>query len=458
MKVVVCGAGQVGSSIARYLAGEGNSVTVIDQSAELVQRLSDMLDVRGIVGHASHPSVLAEAGTADADMLIAVTYADEVNMVACQIAHALFDVPTKIARIRAQAYLQPEWRKLFARDHLPIDVTISPEIEVAHAITGRLDVPGAFDVVTLADGRVKVVGVRCASECPVVNTPLHQLPGLFPDLDIVVVGLVRDGRALIPESDEMVLPGDEVYFVADARHVHRAMMAFGHEEQPGRRVVIVGGGNIGLYLAQDIAERFPQVSVKIIELDRTRATELCQRAGHAIVLNGDGLDTEILEEANAATAETFIAVTDDDEVNVLSSLLAKRLGAPRVVTLINKPTYEPLVPNLGIDAVVNPRAITVSKILQHVRRGRIRAVHSLREGFGEIIEADAMETSPLVGRPLREIDLPDGIILGAVVRGKTVIIPRASTVIKAEDRVVLMAAPGAVRKVEKMFAVRLEYF
>jgi trk system potassium uptake protein TrkA len=458
MKVVICGAGQVGSNIARYLSAGGNSVTVIDQSAELIQRLSDSHDVRGIVGHASHPDVLAEAGAEDADMLIAVTYADEVNMVACQVAHALFNVPTKIARIRAQIYQKPQWRRLFSSEHLPIDVIISPEIEVAHAITRQLEVPGAFDVLSMAGGLVRVVGVRCLADCPIVNTPLRQLTGLFPDLNIVVIGIIREGRALIPESGEMMLAGDEVYFVADARHVTRALAAFGHEEQPSRRVVIVGGGSIGLYLAQEIEERFPQVSIKIIELDKVRAADVCQRLGGVVVLNGDGLDTEILEEANVGTAETVIAVTDDDEVNVLSSILAKRLGAERVVTLINKPSYEPLIGNLGIDAVVNPRSITVSNILQHVRRGRIRAVHTLREGFGEVIEAEAMETSALVGRPLREIDLPDGIIVGAVVRGSTVIIPRGSTVIKADDRVVLMAATGAVRKVEKMFAVRLEYF
>ncbi|BBK37281.1 Trk system potassium transport protein TrkA [Allostella sp. ATCC 35155] len=458
MKVVICGAGQVGSSIARYLAASGNSVTIIDLSAELIQRLSDTHDVRGIVGHASHPDVLAEAGAEDADMLIAVTHADEVNMVACQVGHALFNVPTKIARIRAQIYQKPEWRRLFDNEHLPIDVIISPEIEVAHAITRRLEVPGAFDVLSMADGLVRVVGVRCLSDCPIVNTPLRQLTGLFPDLNITIVGIIRDGRPIVPESDETMLAGDEVYFVADTKHVTRAMSAFGHEEQPGRRVVVVGGGSIGLYVAQEIEERFPQVSIKIIELDKQRATEICQHLGHVVVLNGDGLDTEILEEANIGTAETMIAVTDDDEVNVLSSVLAKRLGAERVVTLINKPSYEPLVTNLGIDAVVNPRSITVSNILQHVRRGRIRAVNTLREGFGEIIEAEAMETSALVGRPLREIDLPDGIIVGAVVRGSTVIIPRGSTVIKTDDRVVLMATSGAVRKVEKMFAVRLEYF
>ena len=458
MKVVICGAGQVGTSIARYLATESNSVTVIDQSPELVQRISDALDVQAVVGHASHPATLEEAGIADADMLIAVTHADEVNMIACQVAHTLFNVPTKIARVRAQGYLLPQWRPLFASDRLAIDVIISPELEVAHAIWQRLEVPGAFDVITMADGMVRVVGVRCLADCPIVNTPLRQLTGIFPDLNIVIVGIIRDGKPVIPDSDDLMLAGDEVYFVADTRHVTRAMMAFGHEEQPGRSLVIVGGGNIGLYLAKEIEEKLHGVSIKLIELDKARANDICQRLGRTVVLNGDGLDTEVLEEAGVKTTETYIAVTDDDEVNIISSILAKRLGADRVVTLINKPTYEPLFSNLGIDAVVNPRTITVSTILQHVRRGRISAVHSLREGFGEIIEAEAMETSTLVGKPLREVDLPDGILIGAIVRGQTVIIPRGATVIKPDDKVILMAGPGAVRKVEKMFAVRLEYF
>ncbi|MEE8516317.1 MAG: Trk system potassium transporter TrkA, partial [Alphaproteobacteria bacterium] len=268
MKVIVCGAGQVGSSIVRHLAGENNDVTVIDQSPELIRKLSDSLDVKAMEGFASHPDDLEAAGAADADMIIAVTYADEVNMVACQVAHSLFKVPTKIARVRHQSYLLPIWADLFSRDHMPIDVIISPEIEVGRAIGRRLQVPGAFDMIPLADGKVKTVGVRCTEDCPLVNTPLRQLTELFPALNIIVVCVIRDDQAFVPSGNDHLLPGDEVYFVADSNHVTRTMMAFGHDETEARRIIILGGGNIGRFLAHEIEESHPGVSAKIIELDR----------------------------------------------------------------------------------------------------------------------------------------------------------------------------------------------
>lgn len=457
MKVIVCGAGQVGFNIARYLAIENNDVTVIDQSAELIGKVNDSLDVQALVGHASHPDILEQAGAADADMLIAVTYADEVNMVACQIAHSLFNVPTKIARIRQQSYLNPIWADLFSLDHMPIDVIISPEIEVARAIGRRMTVPGAFDMIPLADDKVRVIGVRCTENCPIVNTPLRQLTSLFPELNIIVVSIVRDGQPSVPTSNDQMLPGDEVYFVADTSHVSRAMAAFGHDEKSARRVVIVGGGNIGLNLARELFES-RHVTTRIIERDRDRARSVAQALPGVTVIHGDALENEILEEANVATAEAVVAVSNDDETNILASLLAKRYGVERAVTLINKMTYGPLITTLGIDVVVSPRAITVSTILQHVRRGRIRSVHSLGDGFAEIIEAEALETSPLVGAPLKEIDLPAGVIVGALVRDGHVIIPRGTTVIQGNDRVILLATAGAVKRVEKMFAVRLEFF
>lgn len=464
MKVIICGAGQVGFNIARYLAMEDNDVTVIDQSAELIGKVNDLLDVQALVGHASHPDVLEQAGAPDADMLIAVTYADEVNMVACQIAHSLFNVPTKIARVRQQSYLNPIWADLFSRDHMPIDVIISPELEVARAIARRMSVPGAFDMIPLADGRIRVIGVRCTDRCPIINTPLRQLTTLFPDLNIIVVGIMRDGETIVPTSNDQMLPGDEVYFVTDSEHLSRSMAAFGHDERSARRVVVVGGGNIGLNLARDLNEAKRGITAKIIEIDRERARKVAQALPGVTVIQGDALENDILEEANVANAESVVAVSNDDETNILASLLAKRAGVEQAVTLINKPSYGPLITTLGIDVVVSPRAITVSTILQHVRRGRIRAVHSLGDGFAEVIEAEAMETSPLVGTPLNEIELPDGVIIGAILRAGTanedskVIIPRGATVIEGQDRVILLATADAVKQVEKMFAVRLEFF
>jgi trk system potassium uptake protein TrkA len=458
MQVIICGAGQVGFNIARYLASEDADITVIDRSPELVHKIADLLDVKGLVGFASHPDVLERAGAADADMVIAVTYADEVNMVACQICHSLFEVPTKIARVRSQTYLQPMWANLFSREHMPIDVIISPEIEVARAIARRLEIPGAFDVIPLADGKISLIGVHCTEECPVLDTPLRQLTALFPDLHIVVVGISREGEGIVPSGDTELRAGDDVYFVAETDHIPRAMPVFGHEETEARRVIIVGGGNIGLYLAESVEKRNPQVSMKIIELDKKRAEFVAQALDRTVVINGNALDAEILDEVNVRTADTVVAVSNDDEVNILASMLAKRYGCRRAVTLINKNTYEPLIGTLGIETVVNPRAITVSRILEHVRRGRIRSVHTLSEGFGELIEAEALETSSLVGVPLREAKLPDGVVLGALVRNDAIIIPRGDTVVKAGDLVILFAASEAVKKVEKLFAVKLEFF
>ena len=458
MQVIICGAGQVGYNIARYLSGEDADITVIDQSPELVHKITESLDVKGLVGFASHPDVLERAGAPDADMVIAVTYADEVNMIACQVCHSLFDVPTKIARVRHQSYLNPLWSDLFTRDHMPIDVIISPEVEVARAINWRLHVPGAFDVIPLADGKISLIGVHCTDECPILETPLRELTGLFPDLQIFVVGIARKGKGFVAKADDELRAGDNVYFVADNNHLTRAMSAFGHEEKEARRVIIVGGGNIGLFLAETIEREHPQVRPKLIELDRKRAEHVATRLERTVVIQGDALDTEILEEANVSQVETFIAVSNDDEVNILTSMLAKRFGCQRAVTLINKTSYGPLIDSLGLDTVVNPRIITVSGILQHVRRGKIRSVHTFSEGFGELIEAEALETSSLVGVSIRDARLPRGVIVAALARGDEVIIPHGDTVIKANDLVIIFADSGAVKKVEKIFSVRLEFF
>lgn len=458
MKVIVCGAGQVGFNIARYLAQEDNDVVIVDHSAELTRKIVDTLEVKAVNGFASEPAVLEQAGAADADLLIAVTQADEVNMVACQIAHSLFEVTTKIARIRKQGYLDPKWGNLYTRDNMPIDVIISPEKEVAKAVSGRLRVPGAFEMISLVDDKVKLAGVRCNEDCPVVNTPLRQLTQLFPELSVMIVGIVRDQEHIIPTAEDQLLAGDEVYLVVDSTHVQRAMSVFGHDEKEARRIVIFGGGNIGLFLAQQIEEEHPTVNIKVVEAEKTTAESTARNLKHSVVIRGDIFDPEILEEANVPSAEAVIAVTNDDETNILSSLLAKRAGCPRAITLVNSSTFEPIIPSLGIDVLVSPRNITVSTILQHVRRGRIHSVHTLREGFGELIEAEAMETSSLVGVPLKEASLPEGVLVGAIVRNDEVLFPRGSTVINSNDRVVLFAATEAVKQVEQLFSVGLEYF
>ncbi len=458
MKVIVCGAGQVGYAIAQYLATANNDVTVIDRRAELVHKIEENLDLQGVVGHASLPSVLERAGAADADMIVAVTYADEVNMIACQVAHSLFNVPMRIARVRQQDYLQSRWQDLFRRDHLPIDVVISPEVEVAHAIALRLEVPGALNVVSFADDLVRLVAIRITAETPVIETPLRQLTYLFPNLHLVCVGVVRGDRFFIPAADDQLLVGDEVHFVVETAHLPRALAAFGYETAASDRVVIAGGGNIGLFLARELEGLRPGINLKIIEADAERAAVVADRLKKAVVLAGDARDLDILEEANVAAAEAFVAVTNSDEVNIMSGLLAKYLGCGRAMALLNNAGYNRILYRVGIDIAINPRETTVSSILRHVRRGRIKAVHTIRDGEAEIYEAEALETSPLVGRPLQELRLGRAILIGAIVRDGKVITPRADTEIRARDRVVLVARSEAVKKVEHLFAVRVDYF
>jgi trk system potassium uptake protein TrkA len=458
MRVVICGAGQVGYGIAERLAAEKNDVSVIDTSPHLVQVVRDSLDVRGFVGHGAHPDTLAQAGADGADMIIAVTLYDEVNMVACQVAHSLFSVPTKVARVRAQSYLQPHWSNLYSSDHLPIDVIISPEVEVGEMVLRRLALPGAVDTVRFANDEVVVIGVLCDENCPIVDTPLEQLTELFPDLEAVVVGILRNDKLFVPRSGDSMLVDDLVYVVAAKDQVRRTLSIFGHEEQEATRVLIAGGGNIGLYVAQALEARGARVRVKIIETNRDRAVGVADLLKRSVVLHGSALDREILREADIEDADTLVALTNEDEVNILACVMAKRLGARRTMALINSRTYPDFTRTLGIDATVNPRAVTVSKILQYVRRGRIRGVHSIQDGQAEVIEAEALETSSLVGRPLRDLDLPDGIRIGAIYRDGKVISPSGDTEIKPGDRVIIFAMANRVRQVEQMFRVSLEFF
>ena len=456
MKVIVCGAGQVGYNIARYPAGAGNDVTVIDQRPELTQKIGESLDIQAITGFASHPEVLEQAGAEDAEVLIAVTYADEVNMIACQVAHSLFNVPTKIARIRHQSYLQSRWQDLFRRERLPIDVIISPEQELARAIGRRLEVPGATEVTPFAEDRVRLIATRCGPDCPILDTPLRQLTFLFPDLHLTCVGITRGDRFFIPTGDDHLIAGDEVYSVVETSHVGRALRVYGHDERIAGRIVITGGGNVGLFLAQQLEASRPDVSITIVESNPERARFVADKLARTVVLNGDARDPEIHEEAGLRAAEAIVCVTNDDEVNIMAALLAKRLGCPQALTLVNNNAYAPLLGSLGVDVMINPRDTTVSSILQHVRRGRIKSAHTLRDGEAEVFEAEALETSPLVGQSLEQARLPSGVIIGAILRDDEMILPRAETVIRPRDRVIVVARAAVVKKVEKLFAVRLD--
>ena len=457
MQVIICGAGRVGQGIAERLAAEDNDVTVIDTSPQLIQNIRDTLDVRGFVGHGAHPDVLARAGAAEADMLVAVTLYDEVNMVACQLAHSVFNVPRKIARVRAQSYMLPEYKQLFSSDHMPIDVVISPELEVGRMVLRRIALPGATDAVRFAQNRVSMIAVECDEDCPLVNTPLEQLTELFPDLAATIVGVWRNNRMFTPHSSDQLRTGDLAYVIADREQVARVLGLFGHEETAAQRIILAGGGNIGLTVARALEERGSAVRVKIIEASRERAIGIADELKKTVVLHGDALDQDVVTEAGVENADLFVTLTNDDQVNILASVMAKRLGCKTNLALLNNPSYHGFTRTLGIDAFINPRTVTISKVLQYVRQGRVEAVHSIQAGAAEVMEAIALETSMLTSAPLRDLDLPEGVRIGAIFRDGKVIMPRGDVRVRTDDRIVVFAEARAVKQVERMFAVALSY-
>ena len=458
MRAIICGAGQVGFSIASYLSKEDNDVTIIDTDPKLISQINEELDVNGLVGHGSNPDIMQAAGANDADMLIAVTHSDEVNMIACQIGHSLFGIPKKIARIRNQTYLDPAWSNLFSRAHMPIDVIISPEVVIANDIYQRLAVPGTTYVATLAEGLAHLIGVVCDEYCPVINTPLGQLSKLFPDLSFKVVAILRNNKSIIPDQDDQLQVGDEIFFVVDTKHLKRTMVAFGHEETEARRIVIAGGGNIGRGLAQMLSERGRGIKIKIIEANQEQAEELSKEFEDVIILGGSTLDKSILEEAAIDNSETFVAVTNDDENNILGSLLAKQYGTKRTITLVNNEVYSSLIGPLGIDAIVSPRSTIVGTIMQNVRRGRIKSIHNLRDGFAEIIEAEVSESSHIINKEIQELDLPHEVIVAAIIQDESVLMPDPDYVIRAGDHVIILASRAHVQNVEKLFSVQVDLF
>lgn len=457
MKAVVCGAGRVGYGIARELASEGNAVTVVDWSRELIDKITTDLDVRGVVGHGSHPDVLDRAGIRDADLLVAVTYSDETNMVACQVAHSLFNTPTRIARVRAQGYLDKRWGDLFSLGALPIDVTISPELEVSRSILQRLETPGAFATAPFANSRVQVLGLRVDEQSPVAASTRAQMAELFPDLGFDIVGVQRDQTLFIPQDDDPLLPGDDIYVSLAAGHVKRALDVFGRSAPRARRVVIVGAGNIGLYVAKAL-ERVGGVRVRLIESDKAQAEQAADALRRTVVLHGDGLDRDVLREAGVEDAELALCLTNDDKVNLLSGVMAKKEGAARSLCLVNNQAFHPVQEALDVDVMIDPRAVTVSTILQHIRRGRITGLQTMGGGMAEALEGVTLSTSPLVGQNLSSLEPPEGVAICAMVRGEQVFFRGDSVVIQENDRVILFALKAAIPKVEQLFRVSLEYF
>ncbi|MBJ6371564.1 Trk system potassium transporter TrkA [Sedimentitalea arenosa] len=458
MKVIICGAGQVGWQIARHLSGEQNDVTVVDSNPDLVRRATDTLDVQGIAGFASYPDVLDKAGARDADMIIAATHSDEVNMVTCQVAHSVFSIQRKIARLRAQSYLTAIYSDLYRRDHLPIDVVISPEREVAEAAMQRLAAPAAFDTEIFMDGKAQLLGITIEDDCPVVNTPLRQLTDLFSTLRSIVVGVRRDGTLFAPEPNDQLFVGDDCYVFVHVDDISRTLEVFGKEQFKQERLVIVGGGNVGLTVAKALEDRERRTRTKVIEKSRQCAERAAEALERTIVLHGDGLDAALLNEAGIDRADAMLAVTDDDKTNMLAAVRAKAEGCPYAIALINDPTLVPLMGPLGIDAYINPRATTVSSILRHIRHGRVRAVYSIGDAEAEVIEAEVLSTSPMAGQRIRDIDFPEGALVGAIMRNGEVMRPVGGLRIEEKDVIAIFAMADDVPEVERLMQVSIDFF
>lgn len=462
MKVIICGAGRVGSSIAAYLSREPHhEIILIDTQGDLVSKASEIYDVKGVTGHAAHPDVLVRAGVREADAIIAVTELDEVNMVATQVAHSLFNVPKKIARLRAPSYLDAQWSNLFSRNHMPIDSIISPEYEVANAIIQRLSIPGTTNDIILTGGGVHCIGLTCEDDCPLLNTQLKQLPTLFSDLDFSIIAIFRGYDSIPVTEDAQFRPGDEVYVLAKEDDLDRVRAIFGHHERQSHSFVIIGGGNIGARVAQSIKRQNKKHSVKLVEANKDRATFLAADiAGQGItIIQGDGLDQNIVNEAEIARTDTAILVTNDDECNVIGGVIAKKQGCERVISLVNKVEYASLAYDLGLDTLINPSAITVSTILRQVRKGRIRNIHTIRDGALEVLEAEIPDNAKIVGMNQQDLsDLNPNIRIGAVIRGEEITIASPAGAIQAGDKVVLSVPQSCASELEGLVSAHVEIY
>jgi trk system potassium uptake protein TrkA len=457
VKIIIIGAGQVGGTLAENLANEQNDITVIDTDAQRLRELQDLIDIKTVVGTGSYPQVLRQAGADDADMLIAVTNSDETNMVACQVAYTLFRTPTKISRIRSNAYLKQ--KDLFKSDAFPIDVLISPEQVVTNYIKRLLEYPGTLQVLDFADEKVQLVAVRAYHGGLLVGQELRKLKEHMPSADTKVAAIYRRGKAILPTADTVIEVDDEVFFIAAKNHIKKVMNELRREEDSYKRILIAGGGNIGYRLAKILENKY---RIKLIEHGEDRAKFLSENLSKTVVLMGSATDKALLEEENIDTIDVFCAVTNDDETNIMSSMLAKRLGARKVMTLINKAAYVDLVQGGVIDIAISPQQTTIGSLLTHVRRGDMVNVHSLRRGAAEAIEAIAHGdklTSKVVGRRISDIDLPKGTTIGAIVRGDQVIITNEDVMVESDDHIILFVVDKRrIQEVERLFQVGLGFF
>ena len=460
MRVIICGAGKVGSNIAKHLVDQNNNVTVVDRSHKLIAELKEKIDLNTVIGSASNPSILKMAGADETDMIIAVTQQDEINMVACQMAHTFFKIPRKIARLRTEDFLNPIWRDLYTADNMPIDLIISPELEVARSLERQLKAPGAYEVVPFLNDEIELLSIVIEENCPLVDTNLSNIHELFQknlnkekDLRASIIGINRVDELIIPKKTDTLKVDDHIFILVDKRHVKRTMNAFGLNEKPIKKIIIVGGGNIGFNLAKDLEKFHSEISVCIIEYNNDRAKYVADQLTNTLVLNGDGLDQNILNEANINDTDMVLALTNDDETNIIISAVAKKNNCESLI-LVNNSEYNKLKDVLGISKIVDPRKITVSKILKHIHQGKIESAYSIGNNQAEIIHAQALKTSRLINKNIEEAKLPGGIRLGLIKKKDKIIIPDKSTIIEQNDEVLFLCLTSDLKKAEELFQVR----
>ncbi len=463
MKIIICGAGKVGTSIARHLVDQGSDVTVIDSSLKLIDDLREKVDLKTVIGSASNPSVLKNAGAEDSDMIIAVTLQDEINMVACQMAHTFFKIPRKIARLRTEDFLNPIWRDLYNADNMPIDLIISPELEVARSIERQLKAPGAYDVVPFLNDEIELLSLVINEKCPLVDTSLINIHELFQEnadneknLRASILGISRNEKLFIPKKQDTLTQGDHVYIMVDKNHVKRTMSAFGYDEKPIKKLIIIGGGNIGFNLAKDLEKYQSDISVSIVENNEDRSKYIADQLSNTLVLNGDGLDQDLLDEANIKDADLILALTNDDETNIIISAVARKNKCESII-IVNNSEYNKLKDVLGISKVVDPRKITVSKILKHIHKGKIESVFAIDNNQAEIIHAQVLKSSKLINKNIEDADFPNGLRVGLIKKEDKIIIPEKDTKIEIHDEVLFLCMRDDIKKAEELFQVRSEY-
>ncbi len=454
MNIIICGAGRVGYTIAKLLSEQDHSITVIDQSSEDIQKINDDLDVKSIVGKATYPSVLEKANAEDADMIIAVTRNDEINMLICQIAFSIFKIGKKIARIRSQDYLNPKFSLVYNKENLPIDVIISPEVEIAKSIQRKLEAPGAIDNVPFADNKIRLLEIDVNEKCPLINIELNKITKKFPKLEANILGVVREEKFIILKKNDVLKLNDQAYVIINSSQMQLTLDAFGHNEKISNKFLIIGGGNIGFNLAKNLESSRESARIKIIEKNKERAEYIANELNNSLVINGNGLEEDVLKEANIDDSETVLALTNDDEDNLMVSVLVEKFSKDkRTMALINKPNYSILQSSLKIDDLIDPRMNTVSSILKHVHKGTIETAYSISNGDYEVIEAEIIDSSELIGKELKNSNLPEDIRIGAILRKNDIIIPSSKFIFKKKDIVVFLAKRDQLALVENLFRI-----